>query len=113
MSEEQKEQDIARFLDTLPEKRLEPKDCRHEQFTSFVAVHRLEDTGRFIAELRIWCVDCREAFRFQGLQPGVLHERPSCSMDALEARLPVEPEIEKQLFGGARFEMGPPPETRH
>jgi hypothetical protein len=46
------------------------------------------------------------------LCPGLLTNEPSVSIDGLVANLPIEPEIEKRLFGGARYEV-PRPEPRH
>jgi len=71
------------------------------------------DTGRFVAEVRIICVQCREPFRFIGIEPGVSWDKPACSIDGIEALLPVEPEIEKRLFAGARYQMPPSIGTQH
>jgi hypothetical protein len=101
-----------RMLANLPARVNDPKNCQHEQFAASVAVARLLDTGRFIAEVRVVCVTCREPMRFLGLEPGLRWCEPSCSIDGTVANLPVEPEIEKRLFGGARYEMPPKPETR-
>lgn len=113
MSTSESEAAYEQFISKLPAPICQPQDCRHLDFAACVSVARLEDTGRFVAEVRVVCTHCREPFRFQGLQPGILHERPSCSIDGLEANLPIEPEIEKRLFGGARYEIPPKPESRH
>lgn len=93
------------LLGNLPPADRTPADCQHEQFAACASVTRLEDTGRFICELRVVCVQCREPFRFKGMPPGLSFEVPTVSIDGLEANLPIEPEVEKRLFGGARFEM--------
>lgn len=111
-NEQRKEGAYQRFLGELPSPTLEPKDCRHLEFASFLSVARLEDTGKFVAELRVICIHCREPFRFVGLTPGLSFVEPSCSIDGREALLPIEPEVEKRLFAGARYQMPSPPEPR-
>lgn len=106
------EQGYAEMVERLPAPTRTPADCPHDAFAACAAVTRLEDTGRFVCELRVLCTACREPFRFQGLAPGVFNERPSCSIDGLEANLPIEPEVRPRLFAGARFEMPPVP-VRH
>jgi hypothetical protein len=110
---EQKERDFEDWLASLPAKQLEPKDCTHPAFGAWCAVHRLEDTGRFLAELRVVCIRCREPFRFKGIPAGLAWEHPTASIDGLEANLPIEPELLKQLASSASYVMPPPPETKH
>ena len=110
--EDEKDRDYAAFLAQLPAPLYAPHACRHLTFGAFVAVQRLEDTGRFVAELRVLCLHCREPFRFIGLTPGLSYVEPSCAIDGTEALLPIEPEVEKRLFAGARYVVPPPPETR-
>lgn len=83
----------------------DPKDCRHEAFLAVVNVNRLEDSGKFIADIRITCAQCKEPFRFVGLAAGVRFDRPLVSIDGLELRAPIEPELEKQLHDRATFQM--------
>lgn len=66
--------------------------CPHEQFTSCVSVNRLEDVGRFAADVTIQCVQCGARFQFLGLPGGLSLERPTVSVDGLEARMPIAPE---------------------
>lgn len=65
--------------------------CDHKTFTAFVTVNRLEDSGRFNADVRIQCVDCKEFFRFLGLPPGVDLNGATVSVDGEEARLAIGP----------------------
>lgn len=70
-----------------------PTACKHEDFESQVVVNRLEDQDPmvFLAEVTIVCRGCGAPFRFKGMSGGLNFERPMCSADALEARLPIEP----------------------
>ena len=81
------------------------KDCCHEQFRADVKVARLEDSGKFMAEIQVRCVQCDEPFRFVGLRAGVSFERPMVSIDELELHAPIEPEGEKRLQASASFQM--------
>lgn len=65
--------------------------CKHEQFEAKVAVHRLEDSGRFSADIQIICVACKEPFRFLGLPPGIDLNGATVSVDGTEARLAIGP----------------------
>lgn len=89
----------------------EPERCAHEDFAASVTVNRLTDTGCFTADIRIKCSGCGKPFRSIGLQPGSDYERPTCSIDGLELRAPIEPEDEPRLFSGGYFRMPPPPVT--
>lgn len=89
-----------------------PSDCPHEQFHADVKVARLLDSGKFMAEVRICCVECSEPFRFIGIPAGISFDYPAVSIDGLELNAPIEPEIEKQLFGSASYQM-PKIEKRH
>jgi hypothetical protein len=61
-------------------------------FDAKVAVARIEDIGRFVAEVRIHCADCGAPFQFLGVQPGFNYEHPTVSLDGLEASLPICPQ---------------------
>lgn len=81
----------------------DPKDCIHENFAANVAVGRILDAGKFCADITVKCADCGEPFRFVGVDAGFDLSRPMVSIDGLELRAPIEPEIEKKLHDGARF----------
>lgn len=65
--------------------------CRHMSFAAKVQVARLEDVGRFMAEIRINCAECGKPFEFQGLQPGVDTGGARCSVDQQEALIAIAP----------------------
>jgi hypothetical protein len=81
--------------------------CEHKDFEANVTVFRLEDTGRFTADVRIRCKECSEPFRFLGIQAGVSPYEPCVSIDGLELRAPIEPQGTPTLHSHARFEMPP------
>ena len=80
-------------------------DCAHKQFGAKVAVNQLEDSGKFIADVRVKCIECGEPFRFIGLPAGINFERPTVSIDETELHAPIEPEGEKRLQASASFQM--------
>lgn len=47
-----------------------PRPCQHKDFRANVAVNRLEDTGRFMADVTINCSQYGLPFLFLGLEPG-------------------------------------------
>ena len=66
--------------------------CVHMNFDATVGVARLEDSGRFMAEIRIKCKDCDTPFQFMGLEPGLNFEGATVSLDGLEANIGIHPE---------------------
>lgn len=68
-----------------------PESCKHESFAAEVDVNRLEDSGRFSADVRIACADCGLKFRFIGLPCGLDLNGAAVSIDATEARLAIAP----------------------
>lgn len=75
-----------------------PSDkCPHYNFAANVIVNRLEDTGGFMAEVRIRCTDCNERFRFKGLDPGLDMNGATVDFEGLEAHLAIAPESESDL----------------
>ena len=87
-------------------------DCKHMQFDAHVGVNRLEDSGRFHADVRIWCKQCGRPFQFLGLPMGLDFARPMMSADGQEARMPIAPvgevpsPMDGPLLGGFRIRMG-------
>lgn len=65
--------------------------CQHTAFNAHVAVNRLEDSGRFSADVTICCRECGAPFRFLGLPPGVELDGAAVSVDGTEARLAIGP----------------------
>ncbi|POR42523.1 hypothetical protein [Methylobacterium sp. V23] len=66
--------------------------CKHENFAAAVRVARLEDSGRFMAEIRISCTACGAPFQFLGLEPGLDLQGARVSIDGLEANIAIAPE---------------------
>ena len=66
--------------------------CEHKNFEASVAVARIEDKGRFMAEIRIECKDCHVPFQFMGLQPGLNFDGATVSLDGLEANIGIHPQ---------------------
>lgn len=84
--------------------------CNHENFRADCRVNRLEDTGRFVAELNITCDQCGLPFHFPGVPYGMQNGGPTSSMDRVELRTPIIPgpaALPKEFK--AAFEM---PDTR-
>lgn len=81
--------------------------CEHKDFAARVAVNRLEDTGRFTADVTIKCSECGEPFRFLGLAAGSSPYEPKVSVDGLELRAPIEPKGTPKLHSHAAFVMPP------
>ena len=66
------------------------KNCQHnKEFESFVNVNIIEDTGVWMAELRIMCAECGMPMRFLGLPHGLNLNGAAVTMDGLEARLAI------------------------
>ena len=65
--------------------------CKHEDFSASVDVNRLEDTGRFSADVRINCANCGIAMRFLGLPVGLDINGAAVNLDGTEARLGIHP----------------------
>ena len=79
--------------------------CPHENFNGEMDVNRLEDSGRFVVDVRVQCGDCNERFVFIGLDVGASLERPMMSFGGHEAHLPVKPASEAlpEWFGATGF----------
>lgn len=66
--------------------------CKHMNFEANVAVARIEDKGRFMAEIRVHCKDCGVPFQFMGLKPGLDFNGATVSLDGLEANIGIHPQ---------------------
>ena len=80
------------------------KPCPHENFGASVEVNRLtaEDStepGGYSADIRAWCEDCGEPFRWIGLQAGLMPSRPMVSVDETELHAPLRPASSDPDFG--------------
>ena len=81
--------------------------CKHETFSANVAVNRLEDSGRFLAEITVSCSQCEMPFRFLGLTIGLDTAGARISPSGTEARIAIAPLGEEQpdYSGVTGFEM--------
>jgi hypothetical protein len=66
--------------------------CEHHNFEAAVRVARIEDKGRFMAEIRIHCKDCGTPMQFMGLEPGLNFDGATVSLDGLEANIGIHPQ---------------------
>jgi hypothetical protein len=78
--------------------------CPHQNFTANVAVNRLasEEGGPvagYSADITVNCADCREPFRWTGLQAGLSMYRPMCSIDETILVAPLRPASADPDFG--------------
>lgn len=101
----QAERVMAEILEKVGPPKKAPKDCEHPDFAAGVAIARLEDSGVYVAELRVCCVVCHVPMRFVGLGAGFDPFKPLTSIDGLELNAPIEPELEKELKAGATYRM--------
>lgn len=65
--------------------------CEHKEFHANVAVNRMEDTKRFMANITIRCAACGISMRFLGLPSGLDLDGATTSFDGTEARLAIAP----------------------
>jgi len=78
--------------------------CPHENFAADVEVNRLagkdgaEITG-YAADIRVWCADCDERFRWIGVPAGLSPREPMVSVDETELRAPLRPASSDPDFG--------------
>lgn len=85
-------------------------DCQHMNFRAAVRVNRVEDIGKFTADVNIECSDCGLPFEFLGMVPGANYSAPTVSIDATEARLPIAPRgshpnpLQRMVHGKQRFD---------
>ena len=70
---------------------IEMESCKHMNFEANVLV-RIEDQGRFVAEIHIRCRDCGISFQFMGLKPGFDFDGATVSLDGLEASIGIHPQ---------------------
>jgi len=66
--------------------------CQHMNFHASVQVARIENKGRFMAEIRIKCLDCGIPMQFMGLKPGLDFDGATVSLDGLEANIGIHPQ---------------------
>ena len=67
-------------------------ECKHEDFIANVRVERMEDIGKFAADVTVKCSQCGQPFKFLGLPGGSLMDGAAVSVDGTEARLAIAPQ---------------------
>jgi hypothetical protein len=80
--------------------------CEHLDFSATVDVNRL-GTGEtvdgmprgYMADIRVSCADCGEAFRWVGVPAGLSFSHPTVSIDEAELRAPLRPASSDPDFG--------------
>jgi hypothetical protein len=66
--------------------------CKHENFEARVEVNRIEDIGRFTADITIHCAECKLPFEFVGVDEcGLSYNHPTVNPSAQELRVPIKP----------------------
>lgn len=84
--------------------------CRHLDFSANVGVARLEDSGGFMAEIRVHCKDCGIPFQFLGMEPGIDLHGARVSIDGLEANIAITPRgerpnpLQRMLYNVGKFD---------
>lgn len=66
--------------------------CDHPSFEANVTVNRIEDKGRFVADVQVRCAKCGVRFRWLGFAMGLHPTEPRVSVDHFELRAPIEPD---------------------
>lgn len=66
--------------------------CTHPNVDAHLNFVRLEDLGRYIAELQLRCTECRVRFRWVGFDIGMSTKEPMTNGDGFELRAPIEPD---------------------
>lgn len=84
--------------------------CKHEDFNARVEVVRLENVGKFMADVTVNCAQCNLPFQFLGLPAGINMEGAMVSVDGLEARMAIAPQgaqpnpIQQMVHGETKFD---------
>lgn len=94
--------------------------CKHGQTQALMSVHYMMDTGLFMAEITIKCVDCGMPFQFMGLPAGISVSKPSVDPLGFELRVPIKPyavagpipDLVQQTFDEIQQDQKTPPEQR-
>jgi hypothetical protein len=80
--------------------------CPHARFNADVEINRVigkdepdaEVTG-YSADIRVWCADCEEPFRWIGVPAGLSPREPMVSVDETELHAPMRPASSDPDFG--------------
>jgi len=69
--------------------------CKHNNFHTDVAITKLSDSGQFVADVKIHCIDCGTPMQFKGLPAGYNAEGAAVSIDGQELRIGIFPQGER------------------
>lgn len=81
------------------------RPCPHERFAVQADVGRIAAANDdptivgYTVDIRVWCEDCGEKFRWIGVPAGVSPRHPACSVDETELRAPIRPASADPDFG--------------
>ncbi len=82
------------------------KPCPHLKFEAQVDVNRIGEAETmdrapkaYVADIRVHCADCGEAFRWCGVSAGLSFDHPMVSVDEMELRAPLRPASADPDFG--------------
>lgn len=71
-------------------------DCKHLDFDAFVKVNRIQKSESepdeivaYVADLKVTCHDCGQAFEFIGAPCGMSFYRPTLSVNCDELHIPL------------------------
>lgn len=83
--------------------------CQHMNFHVQANVGRLQRSEEdktivgFTMDVTVKCTDCDKPFEFIGLPMGYSPNQPMCSVDGIEARMPIKPVGESMAVGLPEF----------
>ena len=81
------------------------KDCMHPSHQITAQIDYMEDSKAWMAEMRVTCTACGTPFEFVGVSAGMRFDKPMCSVDAQELRIPIKPKGSKIMPGIVGFEV--------
>jgi len=68
-----------------------PENCEHHHFHARVDVNRIIDIGKFVADIKIECSECKTPFEFIGVPAGHSYAGPRTSIDFCQLSAPIQP----------------------
>jgi len=79
------------MTDTIASIKYKSGKCNHPDFEANVTVNRLEDSGRFMADVKIECSFCKQPFQFLGIPLGLNMNGATVDVGGTELRLAIKP----------------------
>jgi hypothetical protein len=79
--------------------------CEHENFRADVVVNRLKDSGAFVCDIRVQCVDCGNEFEFPDPPCGLSSHEVRVSFSGKELHVPCKPGGQRYFPAFAGFEV--------